>query len=73
VRTAIHPGLALAGIGVVFGALGCIAVRRVLSTLLFGIGPNDPATLTGARVRFSWRPRLLRHGSPRAAPRKSIP
>jgi len=37
--------LALAGSGVAFGALGCIAMRRVLTTLLFGIVPNDLATL----------------------------
>jgi predicted permease len=40
--------LALAGTGVVFGALSCIPMRRVLSTLLFGIGPNDFATLVTA-------------------------
>ncbi len=40
--------LALAGIGVILGALGCLAVRSVLAVLLFGIGPNDPATIAGA-------------------------
>jgi putative ABC transport system permease protein len=40
--------LGLAGTGIVIGILGCIAVRRVLSTLVFGIGPTDPATLAAA-------------------------
>lgn len=40
--------LALTGTGVAAGLLGCIAVRRVLANVLFGIGPNDPATIAGA-------------------------
>jgi putative ABC transport system permease protein len=40
--------LALAGVGVLFGALGCLAVRRVLAALIFGIGPADPATIVAA-------------------------
>ena len=38
----------LAGIGVAVGALGCLALRRALAALLFGVGPSDPATLAGA-------------------------
>lgn len=40
--------LKLAGIGIVAGALGCVALRNVLAVLVFGIGPNDPTTLGGA-------------------------
>ena len=40
--------LALAAAGVALGALGCVAVRRVLAALLFGIGPSDPLTIAGA-------------------------
>jgi putative ABC transport system permease protein len=40
--------LTLAGIGVVAGTLGCVALRHVLTAAVFGIGPNDPATLAGA-------------------------
>jgi predicted permease len=40
--------LALAALGVAAGLIGCIAVRSVLSKLLFGIGANDPATLAAA-------------------------
>jgi len=40
--------LALAAAGVVLGALGCLAMRRVLASLLFGIGPTDPVTIAAA-------------------------
>ena len=40
--------LALAATGVALGALGCIALRRVLAALLFGIGPSDPVTIATA-------------------------
>jgi putative ABC transport system permease protein len=47
-RMVTGRALGLAGLGVLIGVLGCFAVRRVLATLLFGIGPNDPATLAAA-------------------------
>lgn len=47
-RMITSRALALAAVGVVLGALGCLAVRRVLATLLFGIGPTDPVTIVGA-------------------------
>ncbi len=47
-RMVAGRALAFAGLGVVTGLLGCIAVRHVLSTLVFGIGANDPATLAAA-------------------------
>lgn len=40
--------LALTGAGVAAGLLGCVAVRRVLASALFGIGPDDPATIGAA-------------------------
>jgi predicted lysophospholipase L1 biosynthesis ABC-type transport system permease subunit len=40
--------LKLAGTGVMVGALGCIALRKALQAVIFGIGPNDPATLAVA-------------------------
>jgi len=40
--------LGLACLGVVLGSIGCLAVRSLLVSMLFGIGPNDPATLAGA-------------------------
>jgi predicted permease len=40
--------MALAAMGVIAGAFGCVTLRTVLAALLFGIGPNDPATIAGA-------------------------
>jgi predicted permease len=40
--------LALAAAGEALGVLGCVAVRRVLAAVLFGIGPTDPITITAA-------------------------
>jgi putative ABC transport system permease protein len=42
--------LLLAGIGAALGLAGCIAVRRLLAALLFGIGPSDPSTLASATL-----------------------
>ena len=47
-RMVAGRALKLAGIGVVAGALGCVGLRRVLAAALYGIGPNDAATLIGA-------------------------
>ena len=40
----------LAAIGVAIGLAGCWALRTLLAGLLFGIGPNDPATLAAATL-----------------------
>jgi predicted lysophospholipase L1 biosynthesis ABC-type transport system permease subunit len=42
--------LRLAAVGTVIGVAGCFAVRKLLSSLLFGVGPTDPATLSAATV-----------------------
>ena len=47
-RMVAGRALKLAGIGVVAGALGCVGLRQVLAAALYGIGPNDAATLIGA-------------------------
>lgn len=47
-RMVAGRALWLAGIGVVVGGVGCLALRSVLASLVFGIGPNDPLTLGGA-------------------------
>jgi len=40
--------LRLAALGAAIGIAGCCAVRQLLSSLLFGIGPTDPAILSAA-------------------------
>lgn len=47
-RMVAGRALKLTGIGVVAGSLGCVGLRQVLATAVFGIGPNDPTTLVGA-------------------------
>jgi putative ABC transport system permease protein len=45
VRTLIlKQGLALSGIGLGFGLVGCWGVTRLMSSLLFGVDATDPAT-----------------------------
>lgn len=40
--------LRLAAFGTAIGLAGCFAVGKLLSSLLFGVGPSDPATLSAA-------------------------
>lgn len=47
-RMVAGRSLKLAGIGVMAGVVGCLALRHVLAAAVFGIGPSDPAALGGA-------------------------
>lgn len=40
--------LALAGAGAVLGVAGCLALRRIVAAMLFGIGPSDPLAIAAA-------------------------
>jgi len=40
----LRQGMLLAGIGLLVGLAGALAVTRVVSSLLFGVQPTDPAT-----------------------------
>jgi ABC-type antimicrobial peptide transport system permease subunit len=46
----VRNGLTLAAIGTIFGLAGSVAVARGLSTMLFGVGTNDPATFIGVPI-----------------------
>jgi putative ABC transport system permease protein len=50
VRFVVRQGLALAGIGLVLGLGGALALSRYLRSMLFGIGPTDPLTLSATAV-----------------------
>jgi putative ABC transport system permease protein len=47
-RMVAGRALKLAGIGAAVGALGCVALRHVLASVVFGIGPSDPAMIAAA-------------------------
>jgi putative ABC transport system permease protein len=46
-RMVLWNGLALAGVGALAGAGAFLVLGRLLSALLYGIGPRDPATMAG--------------------------
>ena len=43
-KLVVRQGMGLVLIGVALGLLGAVALSRVLSTLLFGVGARDPLT-----------------------------
>jgi ABC-type antimicrobial peptide transport system permease subunit len=43
-------GMTLAAIGVAVGLAASFGVTRIIATLLFGVGPTDPATLCGVSL-----------------------
>jgi putative ABC transport system permease protein len=49
-RLVLGHGLVLIAVGVVAGAAGALALGRLLSGLLFGIAPADPATYAGVTL-----------------------
>jgi putative ABC transport system permease protein len=44
----VRQGLSMALVGAVVGLSGAFAARQLISRLLFGISPVDPATFIGA-------------------------
>jgi predicted permease len=62
-RMVIRQGMGLAGLGILIGLAGAIALSRLVTTLLFGVYPNDPASFAAialllAAVAFlaTWLP-----------------
>ena len=49
-RMVLRQGLRLALAGAVLGLLGALVVSRLMSNLLFGIRPTDPATFLGVAL-----------------------
>ena len=46
-RSIMGQGLLLTCLGLVAGLIGALVLTRLMETLLFGVRPNDPATLAG--------------------------
>ena len=62
-RLFLGHGLALAGAGIALGVAASLAITRVMSALLFGVGPTDPVTyaavsagLAGVALLATWLP-----------------
>jgi putative ABC transport system permease protein len=49
-RLILKQGLLLTGIGIALGLAGALALTRVMSGLLFGVGSTDPATFAAIVV-----------------------
>jgi len=49
-KMVMGQGARLAGLGVAIGILGAIALTRLMTSLLFGITPTDPATFIAVAV-----------------------
>lgn len=49
-RGVLGQGLALAGIGILLGLGGALALQRVMSGMLYGVEPTDPLTLAGVSL-----------------------
>jgi putative ABC transport system permease protein len=49
-RMFVRRGAMLASIGVVVGLASAIALTRLMSSLLFGVSPLDPATYLGVSL-----------------------
>jgi len=52
-RLVVGKGLWLAAAGIVLGTAAALALTRVLSSLLFGVRPEDPATFTAVGLLLS--------------------
>jgi putative ABC transport system permease protein len=49
-RLALDRGVLLTVVGLTLGVGGAIALTRLMATLLFGVGPRDPATMVSVAV-----------------------
>jgi len=52
-RLVVGKGLWLAGVGIVLGTAAALALTRVLTSLLFGVRPEDPSTFAAVGLLLS--------------------
>ena len=68
----LRSGLTLAAVGTLLGLAGSVAGARTLSTMLFGVGVNDPATfIVSVPLLLVCRGRVLPAGAPGVASRSA--
>ncbi len=71
-KLVMRRGMLLIGAGLAIGAAATLAFGRVLSGLLHGIKPSDPATLVVSRTRLAGVA-MMRPTFPPAARRQLTP
>ncbi len=49
-RMVVRESVMLAGLGLVLGLVGAVALSRLLTSLMFGVSPTDPVTLIAVTV-----------------------
>jgi len=49
-RLVLGQGMALVAVGLLLGIAGSLALTRLMSSLLFGVGATDPFTFVGVSV-----------------------
>jgi ABC-type antimicrobial peptide transport system permease subunit len=50
VRMVVRQGMLVAAVGLAVGLVGAAAAGRLMTGLLYGVGPHDIATLTGVTL-----------------------
>jgi putative ABC transport system permease protein len=53
VRLFVREGAMLAMLGLVFGLIGAVAANRAMTSLLFGVRPNDPSTFAAVATALA--------------------
>lgn len=53
VRLFVREGAVLATLGLTFGLLGALAANRAMTSLLFGVRPNDPSTFAAVAAALA--------------------
>ena len=65
----VGQGVRLAAVGIGLGLLGALAASRALTTLLFGVSPNDPTTFAVSAVALALAAVAAIYGPARRASR----
>jgi predicted permease len=50
----LGEGMGMVGIGAVIGILGALGLTRLISTMLYDVGPTDPVVFTAVTMSLMW-------------------